>query len=311
MPGPVNLSATCHPGGSCYVYHDAAWRQTLMAGRLSVRPQGFVRAPITPAPWSGFLTENTPFDKGHIIALELGGPDVTENIVPQYQQWQETGEWKAMENLVKAAASNPAAAGLLMVIRIDYGRIDLPNHAASSALFNAGQRLTAWEDRRIPTRFRVWTLGPTTAPGNWLAPLLAANTPPDEAALLARLTIPTDYDLTMQVMPQVDRLQQRKLMIADAAKKAYNDYSNAHEASMSTFYNQPLAGFKKRTRGSLSEAAAAGAVPIPAPKLKRTDWLNANWATVPATVITTDMTLVEQNVNQYDVVSSVLGMFGV
>lgn len=43
-------------------------------------------------------------DKGHIMALELGGPDVQHNIVPQWSNFQRNGKWKLMENAARAAA---------------------------------------------------------------------------------------------------------------------------------------------------------------------------------------------------------------
>ncbi|HEY4306706.1 MAG TPA: DNA/RNA non-specific endonuclease [Gemmatimonadaceae bacterium] len=312
MPGPVNLSAGCHADGSCFVYHDLTSRQTLMVGLLAARPQGFARAPITPAPWCGFLTPNTPFDKGHIMALELGGPDVTENIVPQYQHWQETGAWKQMENTVKQAAATLAGpARMIMVVEIAYGRPNLPTYATSSVNFCAGQRLTAWEDNKIPTRFRIWTLNTTIAPGIALAALLAANNPPAEATLLAQLPAAPSYDLVMNAMPDEDRHHQRRQMISETVKRAYVTYEHDHGAAMTSFFNQPLAGSKKRTRGSLGAAVAAGMVPVPAAKLTRAQWVNANWQAVRPTIPTTDMTVVEQNFNQHDITSSILSMFGV
>ncbi len=49
-------------------------------------------------------TGRIDLDKGHIMALELGGPDIPENIVPQWSYFQRTGKWKRMENAVRAAA---------------------------------------------------------------------------------------------------------------------------------------------------------------------------------------------------------------
>lgn len=43
-------------------------------------------------------------EKGHIMALELGGPDISENIVPQWAKWQGCGEWSQMESKVKDLA---------------------------------------------------------------------------------------------------------------------------------------------------------------------------------------------------------------
>jgi len=42
-------------------------------------------------------TGRSDMNKGHIFALELGGPDVAENICPQFAQFQQNGEWRKME----------------------------------------------------------------------------------------------------------------------------------------------------------------------------------------------------------------------
>jgi hypothetical protein len=48
--------------------------------------------------------------KGHIMALELGGPDIPQNIVPQWANWQSNGVWRRMEkhvyDLAQAAMAN-------------------------------------------------------------------------------------------------------------------------------------------------------------------------------------------------------------
>jgi hypothetical protein len=43
-------------------------------------------------------------EKGHIMALELGGPDIPQNIVPQWAKWQGTGVWRRMEVAIKEDA---------------------------------------------------------------------------------------------------------------------------------------------------------------------------------------------------------------
>jgi len=42
--------------------------------------------------------------KGHLMALELGGPDIKENIVGQWAQWQSNGVWREAEKAVLAQA---------------------------------------------------------------------------------------------------------------------------------------------------------------------------------------------------------------
>lgn len=38
--------------------------------------------------------------KGHIMALELGGPDIPSNIVPQWGNWQANGAWRKVEKKI-------------------------------------------------------------------------------------------------------------------------------------------------------------------------------------------------------------------
>src|SRR5262249_32427347 len=57
--------------------------------------------PSAPKPFSGVLTGKAQgTDKGHMMALELGGPDISENISPQSNLWQQSGGWRAIEVVV-------------------------------------------------------------------------------------------------------------------------------------------------------------------------------------------------------------------
>jgi hypothetical protein len=54
--------------------------------------------PSAPTPLSGDITGKAMgTDKGHLMALELGGPDISENIAPQSNRWQQTGGWRKIE----------------------------------------------------------------------------------------------------------------------------------------------------------------------------------------------------------------------
>ena len=51
-----------------------------------------------PKPQSGAATgASHGTDKGHMMALELGGPDISQNISPQTSKWQQSGGWRAVE----------------------------------------------------------------------------------------------------------------------------------------------------------------------------------------------------------------------
>jgi hypothetical protein len=94
-------------------------RTTLVTGIIV--PQSTKGRKSAPEPMSGFKVSEsekvsgTPIvfarntgapdlDKGHVMALELGGPDVPENIVPQWSNFQRNGLWKLMENAARVAA---------------------------------------------------------------------------------------------------------------------------------------------------------------------------------------------------------------
>jgi len=86
----------------------------------------------TPSPWAGFHTGDLKdVDSGHVFALQLGGPDVSANIVPQWAHWQRHDAWRAMERELDRQAkrlsdqSRPAGGGpptrsILMWVDIVY-----------------------------------------------------------------------------------------------------------------------------------------------------------------------------------------------
>jgi hypothetical protein len=53
----------------------------------------------------------TDADKGHIMALELGGPDIPNNIVPQWSQWQRNGKWREAERDILKLAEEAEKRG--------------------------------------------------------------------------------------------------------------------------------------------------------------------------------------------------------
>jgi hypothetical protein len=67
---------------------------------------------------------NTGFadiDKGHIFALELGGPDLPMNICGQFSQLQRNGEWRRMEVAALELAEEMSPKLIFMSIGIVYG----------------------------------------------------------------------------------------------------------------------------------------------------------------------------------------------
>jgi hypothetical protein len=102
----------------------AIQRPTMVSG--FVDPQATTGRPNAPEPSSGIrvgvqsklvdqkITRNTGIidaQKGHIMALELGGPDKPWNIVPQWGNWQGNGVWRKAEVAILKLAQDAATRG--------------------------------------------------------------------------------------------------------------------------------------------------------------------------------------------------------
>jgi hypothetical protein len=84
--------------------------------------------------------------KGHIMALELGGPDIPENIVPQFANWQANGEWRRMERELEEKATDLRKHGQYLEFDcvVEYKKYKEPQHASKQNLgFPAGFRVEA------------------------------------------------------------------------------------------------------------------------------------------------------------------------
>jgi hypothetical protein len=92
--GPVTISDN-RPGDDVIV---PANPRTVMGIVVPVSTAGRGNAP---KPFSGSPTGKAQgTDKGHMMALELGGPDISQNISPQSNLWQQSGGWRAIEVVV-------------------------------------------------------------------------------------------------------------------------------------------------------------------------------------------------------------------
>ncbi|MDC0707662.1 DNA/RNA non-specific endonuclease [Stigmatella sp. ncwal1] len=81
--------------------------------------------PATPDPIAQWLPQGVPdVDKGHLIALELGGPNVAENVAPQWGFWQENGRWRKMERRLKSLLDTflgaPPVQFIYMTVEVVY-----------------------------------------------------------------------------------------------------------------------------------------------------------------------------------------------
>lgn len=124
---------------------------TLVAGLIQVVSTKDRETPF--APYSGFICGDSPYAKGHIMALELSGPDIPENIVPQFGQWQGVGDWRKMEVL---AAQNYNAH--FFTVCLDYEFTGLDRNTFADPWEKGTGEIEAWKLKVIPSRFRVRVL---------------------------------------------------------------------------------------------------------------------------------------------------------
>ena len=120
-------------------------RPTQVEGLVS--PTKTTGRPSAPEPFSGVRVSQSslanPLDnvrnsgmpdveKGHIMALELGGPDVPENIVPQWAKWQGSGIWRRTEKAILELANKEKLKGnrVRFIAKLAY-REDLDQRIAS------------------------------------------------------------------------------------------------------------------------------------------------------------------------------------
>jgi hypothetical protein len=98
--------------------------------------------------------------KGHIMALELGGPDLPWNIVPQWANWQANGEWRRAEREVLELAKEAQTRGR----RIEFN---------TDVLYKRYKRLETASERGlvVPVGFHMMVreVDPDgTKPGPWV-----------------------------------------------------------------------------------------------------------------------------------------------
>jgi len=86
---------------------------TVTSGRLSA-PEPASGLRVSTSKKSGLDPRNSGIGdahKGHIVALELGGPDVGANIVAQFGHFQSVGVWRAAERAALEIAKTKERAG--------------------------------------------------------------------------------------------------------------------------------------------------------------------------------------------------------
>ena len=147
--------------GQSYVYlvdSKAIENPRLLVGKLKVH--GFPRDP-TPVCASGFTCSDNfsnPFEYGHIMAWELGGPNVPENIVPMYAEWQGSvstthPSWRNMEVAIGNLVSGHDNQFVFVAV-VEYANAG-DTYVAQATRFSNWDQFFDWDDYRIPTGFRV------------------------------------------------------------------------------------------------------------------------------------------------------------
>lgn len=190
----------------------------LMEGNCPVLLAGLIQVVATtgrenpPNPFSAFECGNSPYAKGHIMALELSGPDISENIVPQFGQWQGVGEWRQME--VEVANRYH---GHFFTVCLDYGFTGLDRNTFADPWDSGQGEIEPWELKVIPTKFRVRVLdaGSTHAVVTGLKSLLGktALSALDWSAGRTQLELLTalggpvlfHHEFSQLVMPDIDK----------------------------------------------------------------------------------------------------------
>ncbi|WP_338662699.1 hypothetical protein VQH23_21430 [Pararoseomonas sp. SCSIO 73927] len=229
---------------------------------------------------SEFDTAGTPFALGHVMALELGGCDVSANIVPQYGQWQGNarGAWRAMETEIVNASVNAD----VMLVEVSYGSGPFARtHADQYAAFNGGEKLFHWTEARIPTRFRVWTVDkawkPATAGAKGVADYLAADDAGKEAgvaalfAALSGIGVVERLDLELTAMPPIDREYWRRQMMMQYVRDQHGLYERgvrSKNKQADTLYKGELKRWQEQNEGrrvsrrlSVKQATGPGGAP--------------------------------------------------
>jgi hypothetical protein len=131
----------------------------LVVGKL--KAHGLKREP-TPKCSSGFKCSDkfsNPFEYGHIMGWELGGPNFPTNIVPMYAEWQGSPStihesWRNMEIEIGAMVKESDKA-LIFVAAVEYVNTG-DDEPGQSKRFKEWSQLFDWNDYRIPTWFRVY-----------------------------------------------------------------------------------------------------------------------------------------------------------
>ena len=220
-----------------YSYIDGSNRPIVFVGGVTVSDTD--DRPSPPDPICGMKLDYTSLGNGHIMALQLGGPDASENIVPQYQQWQQTGRWRILE---KAAMAYCAAGSWIFVAYLHYDNTG-KSGKNYKAEFDSGHTTIFWDDPRIPTVFDIWLIPAASVQGQAITKDILAPTAKDGDRANAAAGLPLALTLVplfsknddqATEMPEEDRNYWRKNQLAGLVGSMFEEYREDREDQVGT-----------------------------------------------------------------------------
>lgn len=220
----AGLTQTDH---NCFIHMDGNERPKYLIGVIHRQNTGDRDQP--PNCHTGFVTEGTPFAKGHVMALELGGCDQSFNIVPQYERWQGSpgaangASWRDMELSLRNGQQE------VMVVEMDYAAV-ADSYAANKAAFAGGDNLLHWTGPNIPIRFRVWAVSRATV-ATYLAADAAGKTAAIGAVITARHGEAPMFEAAINSMPAADREYWKGVMIRRVTLSTHAAYTETTKAA--------------------------------------------------------------------------------
>jgi hypothetical protein len=272
-----------------FVLIDDEKRPQMLIGEIF--PQSSDGRDSPPDCYSGFDTAGTAFAKGHIMALELGGCDDSENIVPQYGQWQgnQNGAWRKMEKAVYEHAVSKGSEKQVLVVACNYPSGATMVTLEERAAYLAGEKLRHFTDPRIPLRFKVWVVPKTWASKSGKVTVEAFFKATEKATLFTGLFLALGtevapvFEETITEMPAIDREYWKAQMLNAKVREAYDRYVADQKQKLDDWLasqtggSQGGGGGKMRTPRRATAMSRVGAMPYtsspqPADPLNLAKW---------------------------------------
>jgi hypothetical protein len=231
-----------------FVLIDDTNRPLMLVGEIF--PQSSEVRDYVPPCFSGFKTGGTAFAQGHIMALELGGCDDSENIVPQYGQWQgnQNGAWRKMEKAVYDHAVAKGAEKPVLVVACDYPFGATMVTPEERAAYENGEKLRHFTDPRIPYRYKTWVVPRAWTAKTGKVTLDAFFKAPDKATLFTGLFLALGtevapvFEETITEMPAIDREYWKAQMLNGKVRDAYDAYVAAEKKKLDDWLAEQTGG---------------------------------------------------------------------